>query len=109
MTIPVVASTYVLGTVSRSITVKGVSPAGAFIVTNDPWYPGTVVTMSFEYDPAYLQVAHIQGREGEAISVRARVLRQGPAGAAVRFVYRDASERLQFQRFLEGALVRGTK
>ena len=108
MLIPVVASCWT-GGAGSSFAVKDVSPTGAYIVTDDKWYHGTIVNMAFQYDPAYLHVAHIGGNSGATVQMRAKVLRHGPDGVGVQFVYLNNDERLRFQSFLEGAQVKGMK
>ena len=109
MTIPVVASACWIGGTPVSFAVKNVSPGGAYLVTGERWYLGTIVTMSFQYDPAYVQVARIRGDESASIQVRAKVLRATADGVGVKFVYLNKEERLQFEHFLEGAQVREMK
>lgn len=109
MKIPLVASTSWIGGTPVSFLVKNVSPGGAYVVTTEKWYLGTIVTMSFRYDPAYLQVARIQGDEEASIQLRAKVLRAGTDGVGVKFVFVNKEEQLQFEHFLAGAQVREMK
>jgi hypothetical protein len=109
MTIPLVASACWVGGTPVSFAVKDVSSGGAYLVTPEKWYLGTIVTMSFRYDPAYLQVARIRGDAGASIQVRAKVLRAGAEGLGVKFVYLNKEERLRFEHFLAGAQVQEMK
>src|SRR2546426_11096785 len=84
MQIPLVASWWT-GGAGGSFAVKDVSPKGAYIVTAERWYCGTIVSMSFQYDPAYVQVANIDGNAATTVPVRAKVLRHGPDGVGVQF------------------------
>ena len=109
MTIPLVARPCSTSDASVSFAVKDVSLGGAYLVTPQRWYPGTIVTMSFRYDSAYVQVARIQGNESASVQMRAKVLRAGPDGVGVKFVYLNKQERFRFERFLDGAQVREMK
>ncbi len=108
MVIPLVA-VYANGGAPRRRPVKNVNRSGAWIETPDRWYPGTIVSMMFQYDPHYLQVARIAGDPAASIRMRAKVLRTEPAGIAVRFVYVDPQERGRFQKLLAGSEVRGAQ
>jgi hypothetical protein len=106
--VPLVASFW-NGGVSTQYAVKKVTKTGAYIVTSDKWYPGTIITMSFQYDPYYVQVAQINGYARNSLRMRAKVTRHEPDGVAVRFVYLNDRERRAFEKFLADGTVRGTK
>ena len=98
---------YSNGGAPRPHPVKNVTRAGAYIITEDRWYPGTIVNMVFQYDPHYLRVARIAGDPGASIRMRARLARTGEDGVGVEFVYLNRQERRHFEKFLAGAQVRG--
>lgn len=87
---------------------RNVTSRGAYVATHQRWYPGTIVMMSFRYDPSYLQVTQIDGNAEANIQMRAKVVRHGSDGVGVRFIYLNEGERRAFERFLDGARVRGT-
>jgi len=97
------------GGASTRYEVKGVSPNAAYIVTGDTWYPGTIVTMTFQYDPYYMQVAAINGHARAFVRVRAKIIRHRQDGAEVRFVYLNEHERKRFKEFLSGGAVHGLR
>ena len=105
MLIPVIAY-YWNGAAPEGHQVKSVSPAGAYVVTSEKWYPGTIVSMMFQYDPYYLKVANIDGNPKASLTMRAKIMRVGPDGVGVKFVYLNSGERREFTKFLEGAHVR---
>ena len=106
MSIPLVVVYSYAGT-PEAHSVKEVDREGAFVVTKDTWYPGTIVTMVFQYDPKYLQVVQIAGDPKAALEMRAKLMRFQPDGVGVRFIYLNKQERRRFKSFLEGAEVRG--
>ena len=106
MQIPVVAF-YWSGGVPSRYEVKSVSAAGAYIFTQDRWYPGTIVAMNLQYDPYYLRVAKIAGNGKASIRMQAKIVRFGSDGVEVRFVYLNKQQRRRFEKFLRGAEVRG--
>ncbi len=108
MLIPLVA-VYSNGGAPRPRQLKNVSLAGALLLTEDRWYPGTIVSMALQYDPYYLAVASIAGQPGDSVHVRGRVMRTGLDGVGVRFVYLNQQERRRVEEFLAGAEVRGEK
>jgi hypothetical protein len=108
MKVPVVAL-FQNGGAPKAHPVKDVTADGAYVVTSERWYAGTIVSMMFQYDPHYTAVAHIAGEPHAAVRMRARTMRAGDDGVGVRFVYLNQQERKRFRRFLAGAQVRGQK
>jgi hypothetical protein len=108
MKVPLVAL-FQNGGAPKPHPVKDVTAKGAYIVTNERWYAGTIVNMMLHYDPFYTQVAEIAGRPGAAIRMRARLMRSSEDGIGVQFVYLSRQERELFREFLAGAQVRGKK
>jgi len=86
---------YTNGGQAQSHKVRQVSPAGAYIVTGDRWYPGTIVNMVLR-EPL-----------GASIRMRARLTEPGEDGVGVRFVYLNSQERRRFERFLLDARPQG--
>lgn len=91
---------YADGGYPKHCEVKHVTPDGAFIVTEDRWYPGTIVDMRIQYHPQYLDVARLNGHSSASIRMRARVVQQTKDGVGVDFVYLDRSERQRFKQFM---------
>jgi hypothetical protein len=84
------------GAAPRPYEVKGVSLDGAYIVTSDRWYMGTVLRITFQYGDGSAQgsPSHV---------ARAKLVRFGPDGIGVRLIYLSREERLSFKKFLAGA------
>jgi uncharacterized membrane protein (UPF0127 family) len=91
---------YADGGYPRSREIKHVTPDGAYLVTEDRWYPGTIVDMRVQYHPQYLDVARLNGHSSASIRMRARVVSHGKDGVGVDFVYLDKIERQRFKGFL---------
>jgi hypothetical protein len=108
MLIPVVALIS-NGGAPQTSAVTNVSPKGAYVRTGEQWYPGTIVSMVFRYDPFYLEVAEIAGDPEASMPMRARVRHSRKDGVGVEFVYLNQRERGRFEKFLAGAQVRGEK
>ena len=72
--------------------IRDLSATGAFIVTDERWYQGTMVRLVFR-DPRQEEGAH-------TATVMSRVVRPEPEGAAVQFVFTSPEERAVLDRFL---------
>ena len=95
------------GSVPKRYEVRKVTLDSAYVVTDDKWYPGTILTMTFQYDPYYLQVAPINGNGKASLRMRAKIVDFGHDGVGVRFIFLNKDERRRFECFLSGAEVRG--
>jgi hypothetical protein len=93
------------GGATQAHPVKNVSAEGAYILTGTRWYPGTIVDMTLQYDPHYLRVAGIAGDPNAALVFRAKVVRFGPDGVGVQFLYLS-KERERFEKFIAEAHAR---
>ena len=63
-------------------SVRDISATGAYIVTEERWHPGTVLTMTLQSTDEYLD-----GRPPRLISVRSKVVRWGIDGVGFAFVF----------------------
>lgn len=108
MQIPFVAF-FSNGGAPKRYEVKNVTFDGAYVVTDDKWYRGTILMMTFQYDPYYLQVAPINGNAEASIRMRAKIVRPGEDGVHVRFIFLNNDEHRRFEKFLSGARVRGVE
>ena len=97
------------GGAPKRYEVKKVNLRGAYVLTDDKWYPGTILTMMLRYDPYYVQVAAISGSGKASMRVRAKIVHFGEDGVGVRFVFLNEKERRQLRDFLSGAQVRGVE
>ena len=99
MSLPLVAY-YWNGASPQACQVKAVSQEGAYIVTPDRWYMGTVLRLTVQYDKG-------SSTEGSpAHAVRAKLVRIGPDGVGVRLIYLNRRERRSFKKFLAAAQAR---
>jgi len=80
--------------------VKNISAKGAYIRTSARWYPGTIVNLTFQYDPNYLRVAGIASEPSTVLVFRAKVVRFGPDGVGVQFLYLSKQERERCEKFM---------
>lgn len=104
MRVPLVASFW-NGGAPKQCEIKRVDRSGAYLLTPDRWYPGTVLVMTLHYDPYYLRVAAIAGHRDAAVRARGRVVAFGTDGVEVRFVFLNRDEEETLQQFLAGAEV----
>ncbi len=95
MSLPLVAY-YWNGSTPQAYQVRCVSQTGAYIVTSDRWYMGTVLQLTVHYGDGSVPGSPCQ-------VVRAKLVRFGPEGFAVRFMYLNRAERRSFKTFLEAA------
>ncbi len=88
---------------------RDVTPAGAFLTTEERWYPGTLVSMSLlhprDEDQVLAQDADLTEltAKSDSVRMRARVVREESDGVAVEFVYLNRRERKIFDQFLSAA------
>lgn len=68
---------------------RDISEGGAYIYTTEKWYSGAIIRMIFH------------GREPKtSISILAQVVRQGPDGIALEFLFNSRRDREAFRKFL---------
>ena len=96
---PVVANFWT-GGAPEQYEIKSLNPSGAFIVTKERWYPGTVLRMTLEYDPRSAEVSGLGDRAHASVFVYAKVVRCWPLGVDVEFVYQSEEEIRRFEEFL---------
>lgn len=105
---PGLAAYYWNGDVPMAHGIRDISSSGLYVVTEERWYPGTMVLMTLQRnDP---------GKEYEerAIAVQTRAIRWGPDGVGLQFVLSDDKDvrhgktpvldsagRKEFELFLE--------
>jgi uncharacterized protein len=85
--------------------VRDLSTHGAYIVTRDTWYPGTVVQLILQCGS--IQVGSGGGAACASVLVRSNVVAQEPDGVRVQFLYLNRRERQQTVKFLETVRSRG--
>jgi len=79
---------------------RDISQTGAYIYTQESWYPGTIVRLILQ---GYRQKSLEDGTTAPAASacIPARVIRQGADGVAVEFAFRNKEEEETFREFLD--------
>lgn len=96
------------GTAPKPHSVRDISATGLYVVTEERWYPGTLVLMTLERTDAGEEIAE------RSISVLSRAVRWGNDGVGLQFVLTDESEprrtvvpqmegasRIEFMRFFD--------
>ena len=84
--LPGLAAYYWTGAAPKAHSVRDISSTGLFVVTEERWYPGTLVLMTLQ---------ETDGREDSAersISVHSRAVRWGNDGVGLQFIPKDAPE-----------------
>jgi hypothetical protein len=66
--------------------IRDVSNTGFYLVTDERWYPGTLITMTLQ------RTEKSNDGSKSSIAVRAKVIRAGEDGVAVAFVFPQAEE-----------------
>jgi hypothetical protein len=87
--LPGLAAYYWTGAAPKAHSVRDISSTGLFVVTEERWYPGTLVLMTLQ---------ETDGREDSAersISVHSRAVRWGNDGVGLQFIPQDAPEARQ--------------
>jgi PilZ domain len=74
------------GAVPTPRYIRDVSNTGFYLVTDQRWYPGTLITMTLQ------RTEKSDDGSKSSIAVRAKVIRAGDDGVAVAFVFPQAEE-----------------
>jgi hypothetical protein len=82
--VPGLAAYYWTGASPLAHTVKDISSTGLYIVTEDRWYPGTLVLMALQENN------NEESGAGHSIAVCSRVIRWGTDGVGLQFVPYDS-------------------
>ncbi|MGD0628882.1 MAG: PilZ domain-containing protein [Terracidiphilus sp.] len=99
---PGLAAYYWTGGPPQAHTVKDISSSGLYVVTEERWYPGTLVLMTLQNSEAGEEVKE------RTICVHSRAVRWGKDGVGLQFVLQDesgdatmaAADRKALDRFL---------
>lgn len=87
------------GSVPEARKIRDISPTGAYILTSEHWYPGTIVRLIFRGYKTPLPPA-TDVVPSQSISLSSRVVRQEHDGAAVEFLFPTAKDRETLQKFI---------
>jgi len=112
---PGLAAYYWNGSSPVAHGIRDISSTGLYVVTEERWYPGTLVLMTLQRSDVGEEVAE------RSISVQSRAVRWGPDGVGLQFVLHeeqtmrrgnapvmDSASREQFEHFLEQLKLRNT-
>ena len=80
---PGLAAYYWNGAAPDAKTVRDISASGLYVVTEERWYPGTLVLMTLQRTSCGDEVAE------RSIAVHSRAVRWGPDGVGLQFVLAD--------------------
>ena len=80
---PGLAAYYWNGSAPDAKTVRDISTSGLYVVTEERWYPGTLVLMTLQRTSCGDEVAE------RSIAVHSRAVRWGPDGVGLQFVLAD--------------------
>ncbi len=83
---PGLAAYYWNGAAPKAHTVRDVSSTGLYVVTEERWYPGTLVLMTLQKTDDGEKIAE------RAIAVLSRAVRWGNDGVGLQFVVRDEND-----------------
>ncbi len=105
---PGLAAYYWNGASPAAHGIRDISSTGLYVVTEERWYPGTLVLMTLQRNDLAEEVAE------RSIAVQSRAVRWGPDGVGLQFVLPDerdrrrgdaavldSVDRKEFERFLE--------
>ena len=105
---PGLAAYYWNGSAPLAHGIRDISSTGLYVVTEERWYPGTLVLMTLQRNDLGDEVAE------RSIAVQSRAVRWGPDGVGLQFVLPeeqdrrrgnapllDSAGRKEFERFLE--------
>lgn len=82
---PGLAAYYWNGTAPKAHSVRDISASGLYVVTEERWYPGTLILMTLERTDAGEEITE------RSISVLSRAVRWGNDGVGLQFVLNDES------------------
>jgi hypothetical protein len=83
-TLPGLAAYYWTGAAPKAHNIKDISSTGLYVVTEERWYPGTLILMTLQ--------TGVDGQESfeHSISVHSRAVRWGNDGVGLQFIPQDA-------------------
>jgi Flp pilus assembly protein TadG len=77
--------------------VRDISITGAYIVTAERWYLGTILNLTIQCQPNGTD----SPEQPESVTVPCKVVRHGPDGMGVAFVFTSSHDRKKMQNFLK--------
>jgi hypothetical protein len=106
---PALGVYYWTGAEPKQHQVRDISPTGLYVVTDERWYIGTLVTMTLQ------KIDVPADKEERSIAVQSKAVRHGEDGVGLQFILRESAashshqgsmaqgvDRKTLDRFLEG-------
>jgi len=82
--LPGLAAYYWTGAAPKAHSIKDISSTGLYVVTEERWYPGTLILMTLQTSD------DVEINSENAISVHSRAIRWGNDGVGLQFIPQDA-------------------
>ncbi len=82
--LPGLAAYYWTGAAPKAHSIKDISSSGLYVVTEERWYPGTLILMTLQTSE------DVEVNTENAISVHSRAVRWGNDGVGLQFIPQDA-------------------
>jgi hypothetical protein len=101
-TVPDLAAYYWNGAAPKEHGIRDISSTGLFLVTEERWYPGTLVMMTLQ------EKRDAEESSSRSISVQSKAVRWGNDGVGLEFVLPDTNDRRRGQSLLEDGVDRRT-
>ncbi len=83
MSLPGLAAYYWTGGAPKAHNIKDISPSGLYVVTEERWYPGTLILMTLQ------TAGDMEGSVEHSIAVHSRAVRWGNDGVGLQFIPQD--------------------
>jgi Flp pilus assembly protein TadG len=84
------------GGTASGARVQAISDTGAYLVTSERWYPGTLLNITLHFDPGGNDV-----KSPDSITVTCRVVRHEQDGMEIAFMLFGSKDRKAVQRFIK--------
>jgi hypothetical protein len=82
--LPGLAAYYWTGAAPKAHSIKDISSAGLYVITEERWYPGTLILVTLQADGDGAESAE------HSVSVHSRAVRWGNDGVGLQFIPQDA-------------------
>ncbi|MEO8659235.1 MAG: PilZ domain-containing protein [Bryobacteraceae bacterium] len=96
---PAILVHYWDGSAPEGRTIRDISNTGAYIVTKEHWYPGTIVRLILRGYHTSL-TGDTESLPYQTTTISSRVIRQDPDGVAVQFLFPTSAEEQGLRAFL---------
>ena len=84
--LPGLAAYYWTGSAPKAHTIRDISATGLYVVTEERWYPGTLILMTLQKEEDG------ESRVEHSIAVHSRAVRWGNDGVGLQFILQDAPD-----------------